>query len=411
MNIDKLYENLKFNKKTPVQEEILKYINKDINIVTIAPTGTGKTHAYLVPILADIIPEANRVQAIIVVPTNELVEQVYQMLIETSSLFKVRRLASYHDKVRILESLENFQPDVVISTPDKLNEYSFELNALKIHTAKYVVFDEADMLMELNFLNVISPFMEAIKNAKKLLFSATIKENLNVFIKQFFGQYQLINTTKMHDLKIKYMRIHLQQKPKVDALKQIMQIIQPYLAIIFVSKKQDVDYVFEQISNYGSVAKLSGDLNLRTRKKILEDIHNLKYQYVVASDLLSRGIDFDASHVIHYDLPNHFEYFTHRSGRTGRMEKEGVVIVLTNEQDGYKLAKLKDSNVNLVSYQITNEGFKKIVRKDSVLSKAEINAIKSIKKPTRVKPGYRKKNKELITKAKKKARRKVYENR
>ena len=126
--------------------------------------------------------------------------------------------------------------------------------------------------------------------------------------------------------------------------------------------------------------KLSGDMNLRARKKVLEDIHALKYQYVVSSDLLSRGIDFDASHVIHYDLPKHFEYFTHRSGRTARMEKSGVVIVLTNEEDGYKIAKLKNENINLKSYQITSEGFKEVIKKDSVLTEAESKAIKSIKK-------------------------------
>lgn len=411
MNLTDAYQKLGYNKQTPIQEGVLKVFEKDVNIVGVAPTGTGKTHAYLLPILSKITPKANKVQALIIVPTNELVEQVYEMLLEANSDFNCKRLASYYDKVRLIKSLENKQPDIIISTPDKIHEYTFKLEKLKIHTVDFVVFDEADMLLEMNFLTIIDDLMNAIRRAKKLLFTATLKDNLLVFIRKYFGSYELIDTTKAHHLKIKYMRIHLQQKTKIDALKQIVGIIQPYLALIFVSKKEDIDFIYESIEKIAPTCKLSGDMNLRARKKVLEDIHALKYQYVVSSDLLSRGIDFDASHVIHYDLPKHFEYFTHRSGRTARMEKSGVVIVLTNEEDGYKIAKLKNENINLKSYQITSEGFKEVIKKDSVLTEAESKAIKSIKRPKKVKPNYKKNNKVLITKAKKKARRKVNENR
>ena len=103
------------------------------------------------------------------------------------------------------------------------------------------------MLLEMNFLTIIDDLMNAIRRAKKLLFTATLKDNLLVFIRKYFGSYELIDTTKAHHLKIKYMRIHLQQKTKIDALKQIVGIIQPYLALIFVSKKEDIDFIYESI--------------------------------------------------------------------------------------------------------------------------------------------------------------------
>ncbi|HKL95203.1 MAG TPA: DEAD/DEAH box helicase [Haploplasma sp.] len=407
MDYKKYLENMGFTDLSPIQSQTIKYFNNDKNLVGVAPTGTGKTHAYLLPLVANLNLTTDSVQAVILVPTNELVNQVRRMLdplIDGS--FKVKSYDSKIDKQREIKWLKNNQPQIVISTPERIIDLGH--NGLSYNTAKYLILDEADMMFDEAFLTQIDVILSRLPNSKYMLFSATITEDMHTFIKKYFGSYNLIDTSKEHTLKITHKLVKSQLDNRDVVLKDILKIINPFLAIIFVSKKENQREVYDMLLDMDlNVGLLSADLNQHQRKNAINDILNLKYQYIVASDLASRGLDFDVSHVINYDLPYHLEFFKHRSGRTGRMNKEGEVITIALNSDRNKINRLAKSGFDFVDYRITKgELVVAVETKANVLSDAELNAMRKVKKPTRVKPNSRKKNREKILKAKQSARRK-----
>ncbi|MCR3905658.1 MAG: DEAD/DEAH box helicase [Tenericutes bacterium] len=405
---DKL-KQLGFEKTTPIQDGVFKAISSKKHLVGLAPTGTGKTHAYLLPILANLDFNKQEVQVVICVPTNELVIQVEKMLKEIEKDIRVKAYYGGSDKQREKEWLERHQPQIVIATPQRLNEFVVEFNILKIQTAKYFVLDEADMMFDYDFLSLIDSILPAMYRAKYLLFSATIYPGMEPFIQKYFGSYDFIDTTKKHVLDIEYQLINIKFNDRLEALNQVIEHINPYLCFIFVSKKENQEAVYQSLlENNKSVININATLGVKARKKIIEDINLLKYQYVVTSDLAARGLDFKISHVIHYDLPHHLEFFMHRSGRTGRMYDSGVVITFMSVHDHRKIEKLKEKGIPFKNYILTKEGITKVLKKPNTISEEERNAIKKIKKPKKVTPNYKKKNALKIKKAKQEIRRKQY---
>jgi ATP-dependent RNA helicase CshB len=394
---------------TPIQQGVFEAINHKKHLIGLAPTGTGKTHAYLLPILANLKVDELSVQVVIIIPTNELVVQVEKMLKDVDDRFTVKTYYGGTNHMREEEWLRKNQPQIVITTPKNLLSYVLEKRMLKIHTAKYVVFDEADMMFDYDFLSQIDPILPALDQAKLMLFSATIEKSMEPFIQKYFGSSDFIDTTKAHDLDIEYALINIKHKARQEMLLETLEVINPYLCFIFVSKKENQQEIYDLLleKNY-NVMNLNASLGVKKRSKIIEDIHALKYQYVVTSDLAARGLDFKISHVINYDLPHFLEFFKHRSGRTGRMHDSGMVITYMSVDDHRKIEKLKNQGIPFVNYQLNKEGLKKVVIKKKELSDEELQAIRKIKKPKKVTPNYKKKNKQKIKKAKQEIRRKAY---
>lgn len=409
MYIENKLKALGFHELSPIQKEVFKIFDHQKHLVGLAPTGTGKTHAYLLPILANINKEDLSIQAVIVVPTNELVLQVFDMLKSVDDEIVVKAYIGGKDRQNDLSWLRKRQPQIVISTPYRLLQYALDDGALRLFDAKYMVFDEADMMFDEDFLSDIDPLIDRMKRAKFLLFSASITPMMEPFIKTYFGVYDFIDTTKLHALDIDYQLIHIKEMDRLIALNHVINHIQPYLCLIFISKKEDQLKVYQELLSKGlKVCNYSSDIPMKRRKQMIEDIKTLKYQYVVSSDVVARGLDFDVSHVIHYDLPYHLEFFIHRSGRTGRMHKNGVVMTLMQLKDHRKIEKLS-KQVTFSHYGLLASGeLVKREKKVKRMSVEEKEAIKTIKKPKKVKPNYKKKYKKAVDKARKEARRKKY---
>lgn len=411
MTIQEYINRLKFTSITPIQEGVFQAFPSRKHLVGLAPTGTGKTHAYLLPILSRLNLTAMHVQALIIVPTNELVVQVEKMLLQTDDRFSVKTYYGGTNKMREQEWLTKYQPQIVIATPKQIGEYVYTERLLDIHTAKYVVFDEADMMFDEAFMTMIDRFLPAIEHAKLMLFSATLTQAMEPFIKAYFGTYDLIDTTKKHQLKIIYKLINIKYQDRMEALLQVIRAINPYCAFIFVSKKENQDLVYERlVQEKIHVINLNASIGVKKRSRIIEDIQALKYQYVVTSDLAARGLDFKISHVIHYDLPHFIEFFMHRSGRTGRMNDTGEVITFMTVDDHRKIEKLKAKGIPFINYQLTSKGIEKVSTKKYVQSDEEKEALKKIKTSTIVTPNYKKKHAKQVKKIKQEMRRKQYAN-
>ncbi|MDV3198293.1 MAG: DEAD/DEAH box helicase [Vigna little leaf phytoplasma] len=362
--IDKL-KKLNFTKITPIQKVLFENFEKNIHIVGISPTGTGKTHAYLLPILSKINWQQNITQAIIVVPTNELVFQVFQML---------KNIENYNSKVKIfyrgmcknktLNSLTKTQPPLVISTLDKLIEYAIIINKLNIKKASFFVLDEADMLFDQQSLNSLDRLLNKW-NPKCLLFSSTITSEMKPFIKKYFGNSLFLDVYKEHQLNINYHLLHSPIYQRLNDLKHFLKKLNPYISFIFVSKKQTQNQVYEFLKKENwKILNFSSDLSVKKRKNYILEIKKNKYQYVITSDLAARGLDLDIDWIIHYDLPTrNLEFFLHRSGRTGRMEKNGNVLVLYDTNDTKSLQKITQNyNLNWKRIVLNSHGFQEINR-------------------------------------------------
>ncbi|WP_342386408.1 DEAD/DEAH box helicase [Candidatus Phytoplasma asteris] len=346
--IKKKILQLQFQTLTPIQKEVFSQFEKPGNLVGIAPTGTGKTHAYLLPILSKIDFQKPFTQAIILVPTNDLVFQVWEMFkqIEKTNFTKI--LYGGMDKQKAIATFEKKQPPLIIATPDKLLEYAFKLKKINLKYVSYLVLDEADMMFDEVFLTSLDPLINHLK-AKILLFSATITEQLKPFINRYFGKSTFIDVYKQSNLNRTFYLLETTTS-RMQTLIHLTKVLNPYLALVFVNEKKEQELVFQTLQNDSlKLLNYNSALSVKQRKQSLKAIHKLKYQYVIASDLAARGIDFDASCVIHYNLPSHLEFFFHRSGRTSRMGKKGEIIVLYDPQD----IKQKDKINKLIQLGIT----------------------------------------------------------
>ena len=189
MYIKEKLEKLRFKTTTPIQDGVFAAIDHKKHLVGLAPTGTGKTHAYLLPILERLDVNLKKVQAIILVPTNELVVQVSQMLQETDDRFNVKAYEASRDKQKDVEWLRKSQPQIVIATPNRLKYLTVDEQALSIKDTRYLVLDEADMMFDEEFMGWIDGIISMMNNAKYLLFSTTITKPMEHFIRAYFGTY------------------------------------------------------------------------------------------------------------------------------------------------------------------------------------------------------------------------------
>ena len=270
------------------------------------------------------------------------------------------------------------------------------------------------MVFETAEFEEIDYLFARFENPQILAFSATISESMMHFLDKYLSKSEVVDLVGKKNLKeeIEHIFIPTKNRNKDNLLFELLQTFHPYLALIFANTKTKVDEIADFLVSKGlKVAKITGDLEPRERKQILKRIKDGQYQYVVASDLASRGLDVvGVSHVINYELPNDIEFFIHRIGRTARYDLTGVSISFYDYEDDNYLKKLEQKGIHSVYKNLKNNELvvtrernsKKKTRKLSPAEKLLHNKIPVGKK---VKPGYKKKRKELINKESRKIRR------
>lgn len=407
-------EDLHFKEFSEVQRQVFNNLVSSRNLLVKSKTGSGKTHSFLIPIFNSLDEKRMEVQAVIVSPTVELAQQTYKMAQQIASFsgesISIKLYSGGTDRQREIDSLKNRQPQIVIATPGKLHDLAVTANALKIFTASIYVIDEVDMTLASGFEDQIDAVTGILKDARMMFFSATMNESILPFIKKYMPNNKFIEVKNFNELKIDHIWIPLKHKSNEERLFELLDIINPYLCIIFCNKKETVEAVSSMLkAKKYSVAEIHGNLDKRARKQILNEINSLKYQYIVASDLASRGIDIDGvSHVINYEIPKDFEFYLHRAGRTGRMNYSGIVYSFYHELDSEYLNNLESRGVTpkykdikngeLVDFKGRNVREKRL----KPLNEKEKIARSFVPKPTKVKPGYKKKMREEIKKISKK---------
>ncbi len=401
--IVKAIKDLGFKDFSTVQKDVFNSLKENKNLLVRSKTGSGKTHAFLIPIFNALDPADQRVQAVIISPTTELARQTYKVCQHMASFspntISVRLYVGGTDKMREMNTLKNSQPQIVIATPGRLKDLVVDENVLKAYTADTLVVDEVDMCLDSGYAEAIDAVAAILKDKKMMFFSATMAETVLPFIKKYLDNPKMIDIKDNSELNITHIWIPLKHRDRFEMLQNLLALINPYLCIIFCNKKETVISLANALRNKGiPVGEIHGDLSPRERKRVLKEAQDLKYQYIVASDLAARGIDLDGvSHVINYEIPKDFEFYIHRSGRTGRMNYTGEVYSFYTELDDLYLDNLAKKGVKPI-YKVIKDGsledYKgRNAREKRIkpLNEGQKRARKIIHKPDKVTPGYKKK--------------------
>ncbi len=414
---DTLKNNLKFTTLTEVQEITIPYLMKNVNVVVQSNTGSGKTLAYLLPILNKINYSNNNLQVIIFVPTKNLALQLKKLLLlfkNNNNNLKFYTLIGGNSNI----NEEKINSQLLIATPSKLKQL-YKIGKIKLSNLSTIIFDEFDMIYELELINDINFILQKIKLIKILnlnisAFSATISQEEKVFFEKNITNVKfinLINNQNWNNPKITHYLIETKFKNKLDILYKLLQSFQVYICIIFVSKKNMLNEVFDFLIEKGyKTCKIHGELQTRERKQTLKKILNLEYNYIVSTDLLARGIDIPGiSHIISMDLPNDLKYYIHRAGRTGRNNTLGNSYILFDKNNINKIDLLKKMGINFINLKWKNDNFienniQKNVKTEENSKTNKYNYKKQIifNKFSNIKPGYKKKRKEKLKKITKK---------
>lgn len=411
---------LGFSKPTEIQERVIPAILNNHSLIGQSQTGTGKTHSYLLPIMNKLDTSKQEVQAIISAPTRELANQIYNEALKMAEHFPedapllIRCFIGGTDKQRTIEKLKT-QPQLVIGTPGRIKDL-VEEQALQVYSATTLVVDEADLMLDMGFIEDVDQFASRMaEKIQMLVFSATIPEKLKPFLKKYMEnpKYVQVNPNQATAAKIDHVLIPLRHRNKIELLHDIIVRYNPYLGIIFTNTKKMADHVADELIAKGlTVGRIHGDLSPRDRKRMMKQINNLDYQYIVATDLAARGIDIEGvSHIINYELPSDLDFYIHRTGRTARAGKSGIAATIYDQSDEDALIRLEKMGVVFHDADIQNgdwieidERNKRKHRKKQA-SQIDVKAKTMVRKTKKVKPGYKKKHQREVDEFKRKQRR------
>lgn len=345
-------DELGFYEPTEIQQKVIPLVLKGESAIGQSQTGTGKTHSYVLPIIEKINPEKQAVQAVITAPTRELANQIHQEIQKitkhSAQPISSRLFIGGTDKQRSIEKLKT-QPQIVVGTPGRINDLVNE-QALFVHTAKILIVDEADLMLDMGFIEDVDQIAAKMpKDLSMFVFSATIPEKLKPFLKKYLENPTFIHIEpkQLTAAKIEHVLIPSRHRDKITTVYEALVSFNPYLAIVFTNTKQMCDEVANGLSSKGlKVARIHGGLTPRERKKVMKQILDLEFQYIVATDLAARGIDIKGiSHVINYELPSDLDFYVHRVGRTARAGYSGIALTIYEPSDEDKLNQLEKLGV------------------------------------------------------------------
>jgi len=340
-NIIQALEENKISIPTDIQKQAIPHILRhDKDLVAVAQTGTGKTAAFCLPILQTIDSKLPKIQALVLVPTRELGQQVArEFFLFSKHLSRVFAEAVYggapiDDQIQKLKRATH----VVVATPGRLIDL-LDRDALSLQDLKYLVLDEADEMMNMGFKSEIDQILKSCKkDITKMLFTATMPNDVKQLIRDYlcpdFVEIS-INAEEFVNQKIEHQYLIYKQGEKLDYLKAFLSERTDQRGILFCRTKTAAKRLAKQLAGFEVLADaLHGNLNQESRDKVMRGFKKNRINLLVATDIAARGIDVkELDYIIHYNLPEKSEQYTHRSGRTARAGKSGVSVCFVKTEN------------------------------------------------------------------------------
>ncbi len=350
---------MNFRNATPIQEMAIPHILNGRDIVACAQTGTGKTAAYLLPILNNILVTGHRgLNTLVLAPTRELAQQIDQQIdgfayfvpVSSISIYGGGDGATWDQQKRALDE----GADIIIATPGRLLSF-LTLGNRKLPELKHLVLDEADRMLDMGFYDDIVRIVKALPEKRQtLLFSATMPPKIRQLANSILKDPAEVNIAiakPAEGITQKAYMTYDNQKDSllIDILKD--EAIQS--AIIFASTKDKVKQLFNRFKKAGIGAEaFHSDLDQATREDIMRQFKGKRLRILIGTDVLSRGIDVEGINlVVNYDVPPDPEDYVHRVGRTARADKKGTAITFINEDDIKRFSRIE----SLIGYEIAKD--------------------------------------------------------
>lgn len=339
-------DDMRFETCTPVQEETIPVILEGRDLIGVAQTGTGKTAAYLLPILSKLsgghYPK-DAINCIIMSPTRELAQQIDQAMEGFSYYINVSSVAVYggNDGIRYEQERRGLGmgADVIIATPGRLISH-LNLGNVDLSKVSFFILDEADRMLDMGFSEDILQIEKKLpKNRQTIMFSATMPEKIQKLAKTILhNPVEIKLAVSKPAEKIAQSAYVCYDSQKIGIIKQIFREQTTERVIIFASSKQKVKELTAALKRMKlNAGEMHSDLEQKQRDEIMLSFRNRRTDILVATDIVARGIDIDdIQMVVNYDVPHDAEDYVHRIGRTARANREGIAITLVNEKDMFR---------------------------------------------------------------------------
>ena len=346
---------------TPVQAGAIPYFMEWRDVIAKAPTGTGKTFAFGIPMVEHIDPESDAVQALVLAPTRELALQIQDELRDLCEFKEGVRSVCLYGGAPIEKQITTLKkhPQIVVATPGRLMDH-MKRRTVKLDKVETVVLDEADRMLDMGFIHDVTRILDQIKSRKNLgLFSATIsREVMDIsWVYQRDPVEIVVRPDEENRPDIQQYRIDLEGRGgKLETMVALLTHGGYERAIAFCNTKNMTDRLSGLLQMRGiSAQAIHGDIQQRIREKTLQAFRDGKIRVLVATDVAARGLDIDdVDAVFNYDVPDEIEYYIHRIGRTGRARRHGVayslVVGITEQMRMEQIAKNTRSDITVLKY-------------------------------------------------------------
>ena len=360
--IMKALEKKGYEQATPVQGGAIPYFMEYKDVIAKAPTGTGKTFAFGIPMVEHIDPESSDVLALVLAPTRELAIQIRDELRDLCAFKEGVRTVCLYGGQPIDKQITQLKkrPQIVVATPGRLMDH-VKRRTVRLDQVETVVLDEADRMLDMGFIRDVTRILDLMPQRRNLgLFSATIsREVMDIsWVYQRDPVEITVRADEQNKPDISQYRLDVDRNEKVDAMVRLMEIGGFDRVIAFCNTKNMTDRLSGLLRMRGVTCEaIHGDIQQRVREKTLQKFREGKLRVLAATDVAARGLDIDdVDAVFNYDVPDENEYYIHRIGRTGRAKRHGVAYSLvSNITEGIRLDDIQKNTGNQIQKMVLND--------------------------------------------------------
>lgn len=369
---------MNFSEPSAVQNAAIMPMLEKEDILVQAPTGTGKTAAFCIPIVQNTDKDRRSVQSVILSPTRELAVQTAEVLKKLTAYTAGIRVAVLYGGEPISNQIRALKrrPQIIVATPGRLMDH-MQRRTVRLNQAECIVLDEADCMLDMGFREDMEEILKKTPNERQtVLFSATLSEGIRKIAENYQKEAKniAIKQNSMAVDKVEQYYVEMKGNTKTDNLLDLFEKKRFKLSLVFVATKAMADKLSNQLNNAGfSADAIHGDLRQRQRDNVMQKYRSGKVNILVATDIAARGIDVDGIDVvINYDIPGDAESYVHRIGRTGRAEKTGVAYTfVVPKEKGKMKGILRETKAKVLPMKV---GISEAKGKDFVFEKENKNS-------------------------------------
>lgn len=351
-NLLKALADMNFSNPSSIQKEAIPQVLSGNDIIAKAPTGSGKTAAFAIPIIEklDLNPDNKSIQALVLCPTRELTIQVHKEFEKLTKYEENVAVVSVYGGQNIDRQLNALKrnPQIIVATPGRLMDH-LRRGSINLNAAHTIVLDEADEMLDMGFREDIHTILEGTPvNRQTILFSATMAKDIIEITKKFQKSPNIVDVTDnlMNTPNIEQQYFEVVEKNKVELLTRLLTLHNVKLALVFCNTKSNVDRVVEILKTKGYFSDaIHGDMNQAQREKVMRGFRNGSVEVLVATDVAGRGIDVkNIEAVFNYDLPRDDEDYIHRIGRTARAGESGIAFTFVSKKQTQSIRRIERAN-------------------------------------------------------------------